>query len=346
MNTAAIKKITTQKMVQFCAQDMRPFEIVAGRGFKIVAQHFLSMGAAFGDMDVSDILPHPTTISRNVQKIKAQKLETILPTIRKAMELEECSATTDMWTENRKKNNYLTMTAHYFDKNFSLKRSILFTPLFKAKRKTGKNIRKELKRRFRGMGLDPQLLLNIDIVTDKGSNIVKALKPPYTRKNCRCHLLNTILRNTFENDNVPLIICRTITLSKKIVRHLEQSGKMNQLSKCVIQDCGTRWNYKLDMVKSVVDLYTEIQPLLSERNREKWQIDIELAEELITFLTPFKEACKSMEGDTYTTANKILLWWAEILEHLNENNFARPAVKKTVRIAREIFDRKYHKYVD
>lgn len=341
MNTAAIKKITTQKMVQFCAQDIRPFEIVAGKGFKLVAQHFLSMGAACGDMDVSDILPHPTTISRNVQKIKRRKMETILPTIQKAMELEECSATTDMWTENRKKNHYSTMTVHYFDKHFSLKRSILFTSLFKAKKKTGVNIRKELKRRFRNMGLDPQLLLKIDVVTDKGSNIVKALKPPYTRQNCRCHLLNTVLKNTFESDKVPLIMYKTIRLCKKIVRHLKQSGKMNQLSKCVIQDCGTRWNYKLDMVKSVVDLYQEIQPLLSVSNREKWQIDIELAEELILFLTPFKEACKSMEGDTYVTSNKILLWWAEISEHLSENNFARPAVKKTVRIARKIFDRKY-----
>lgn len=341
MNIAAIKKITTRKMVQFCAQDMRSFEAVAGNGFKLIAQHFLSMGAACGDMDVTEILPHPTTISRNVKKIKGQKLEKMLPTIQKAMELEECSATTDMWTDDRKKNHYLTMTAHYFDKEFSLKRSILFTPQFKAKKKTGINIRKELKRRFRNMGLDPQLLLKINIVTDKGSNIVKALGPPYTRDDCRNHLLNTILRNTFENDELPLIILRTITVCKKIVRYLKQSGKCNRLSKCVIQDCGTRWNYKLDMLVSVVDLYPEIRQLLPEQEREAWQIDLDIAEELIAFLTPFKEACKSMEGDTYTTANKILLWWAEISEHLDENEFVRPAVKKAVRIAKRIFNEKY-----
>lgn len=341
MSDAALKKLITTKLVEFCARDIKPFEIVAGEGFRALMQLIWSLGAFYGNKDVACILPHPTTISRNVKSIKKERLQQILPRIENAIENLECSASTDMWTETHKKNHFLTMTTHYFDENVRLKRKVLFTSLFKAKKKSGKNILAELKRRFKNMKLNPKLLQKITFVTDQGSNIVKALKRPYKRKNCRAHLLNTILRNTFESDDIPLIMRKTVTICKNIVRYLKQSGKSNELSKCVVQDCGTRWNYKLDMIKSVVDQYSEIIPLLTPDQRIRWCIDLELARELILLLQPFKDACKSMEGDTYPTANKILLWYYELSDHLNDDNFDRSATKQTVLVAKKFFLRKY-----
>ncbi|KAG4073225.1 hypothetical protein HA402_013485 [Bradysia odoriphaga] len=323
MSNAALKKIITAKSVEFCAKDMKPFEIVAGEGFRSLIQHTWSLGAFYGNKDVGCILPHPTTISRNVSSIKEQKEQQILPVIENAIKNMECSATTDMWTETHRQNHFLTMTSHYFDANLRLKRKVLFTAKFKAKIKSGRNIMGELKKRFKKMKFDPKLLRKVTFVTDQGSNMVKALKRPFKRINCRAHLLSTILRNTFSSDDLPLIILKTLTRCKKIVRYLKQSGKINELSKCVVQDCGTRWNYKLDMIKSVIDLYSEIIPLLTPTQRITWNIDIELGNEMILFLQPFKDACKSMEGDTYPTANKILLWYAELSDHLNEDNFDR-----------------------
>lgn len=343
MSAAIIKKLVTEKLVEFCAKDMRPFSIVEGEGFRNLVQFLWSMGAIYGNQitDITCILPHPTTISRNVAAIKEEMMQAVIPIVKSAIEHDECSASTDMWTDNHKKNHFLTMTTHFFDRDFSLKRKVLFTSLFKAKVKSGVNIKKEFKRRFVLMGLDAKLLGKISFVTDQGSNIVKALKPPFKRKNCRAHLLNTILRNTFECDDIPLIILKTFTSCKKIVRHLKQSGKSNELSKAVVQDCGTRWNYKLNMLQSVVNQYSEVMSLLSVERREKWSIDIELANEMISFLKPFKEACKSMEGDTYCTSNKILLWWAELTEHLDEEDCIREPMKTVFRVAKQFFKKKY-----
>lgn len=343
MNPATLKKLMTKKLVEFCAKDMRPFEIVEGEGFRQLVQFIWSVGAIHGNeiTDVTSILPHPTTISRNVAAIKEDMIKRVIPEVKNSMENGECSASTDMWTDNHRKNHFLTMTAHYFDRNFTTKRKVLFTSLFKAKLKTGVNIKKELTKKFKSIGLDAKLLRKITFVTDQGSNIVKALKPPFKRRNCRAHLLNTILRNTFDSDDIPLIIQKTLMNCKKIVRYLKQSGKSNELSKAVVQDCGTRWNYRLDMLQSVVQQYSEIMPLLSKKQRVDWIIDIELANEIITFLKPFKEACKSMEGDTYCTSNKILLWWAELSEHLNEEVCTRPSMKTVFLIAKKIFKKKF-----
>lgn len=343
MNPAALKKLMTKKLVEFCAKDMRPFEIVEGEGFRQLVQFIWSVGAMHGNeiTNVTSILPHPTTVSRNVATIKEDMMKRVVPEIKNSMEAGECSASTDMWTDDHKKNHFLTMTAHYFDRNFTMKRKVLFTSLFKAKSKTGVNIKKELTKKFKSIGLDAKLLRKVTFVTDQGSNIVKALKPPFKRRNCRAHLLNTILRNTFESDDVPLIIQKTFMNCKKIVRHLKQSGKSNELSKAVVQDCGTRWNYRLDMLQSVIQQHSEIIQLLSKKQRENWVVDIELASEIITFLKLFKEACKSMEGDTYCTSNKILLWWAELWEHLNEESCTRPSMKTVFGIAKKYFKKKF-----
>ncbi len=60
---------------------------------------------------------------------------------------------------------------------------------------------------------------------------------------------------------------------------------------------------------------------------------------LAVLTTPFKNATKSMEVDTtiYTTANKVLLWWAEINDHLNENDYVCLANEENYPNCKSIF---------
>lgn len=66
-----------------------------------------------------------------------------------------------------------------------------------------------------------------------------------------------------------------------------------------------------------------------------------MAKEIAFFLTPFKEATVSLEGNTYVTANKVLLWWENLSNHLNEENFNELPVKALVPIAKTFFNLKY-----
>lgn len=213
--TAELKRALTKSIVEFCARDIRPFEVISGKGFLGLAQLSVSIGATYGNIDFSTILPHPTTIARNVAKVKNEIHQQIFPMVEKAMESGECSATTDMWKEDYKKRAFITLTVHFFDENFTLQRKILFTSFFEHKQKTGKNIRKEIVRRFTECGYNKKLLVKLRFVTDQGGNVVKALKRTYTRDNCRAHLLNTVLRNTFQSDRVPLIFMKTLVTCKK-----------------------------------------------------------------------------------------------------------------------------------
>ena len=173
---AELKRAMTKTIVEFCAKDIRPMEIIKGKGFVQLVQHIISIGATYVNMS---ILPHPTTISRNIAEVKKDLHQKMFRMIEKALQNGECSATTDMWTEDYKKNSFVTVTVHFFDDNFTLQKKVLFTSFFKEKIKSGLNIKNDILRRFEKLGYKKKLLVNVRFVTDQGSNMVKALKHSY-----------------------------------------------------------------------------------------------------------------------------------------------------------------------
>ncbi|CAF0739074.1 unnamed protein product, partial [Didymodactylos carnosus] len=65
-----IQKRIIEACVEYCAVDVRPFESVAGTGFQNLAKQLIYAGATLGtSINVSELLPHPSTISRNVEHV-------------------------------------------------------------------------------------------------------------------------------------------------------------------------------------------------------------------------------------------------------------------------------------
>jgi len=57
-----------EKCIKFVCQDILPMDIVSGPRFKDLASYLIKLRSQFGQIDVDDLLPHPTTISRNLIK--------------------------------------------------------------------------------------------------------------------------------------------------------------------------------------------------------------------------------------------------------------------------------------
>lgn len=62
-----VKKETIEKLIDFCAKDLRPFNIIEGDGFKELIQHFIKIDAKYGNIDVNKIIPSRKTISNRVE---------------------------------------------------------------------------------------------------------------------------------------------------------------------------------------------------------------------------------------------------------------------------------------
>lgn len=242
----------------------------------------------------------------------------------KSFKAGQCAATTDMWTDDYKKRSYSAFTVHYIDDNWNIIKRVLFTSEFCDGKKSGENIRKDLLQRFVNMGFESDWLKAIKFVTDQGANIVKALEP-FTRFNCSAHLLNTVLRNTFQKEfmteqaeDVETILCTT----KALVTYLKQSNKVSLLKKTVKQDIETRWNSKYDMLVSVYEQRVDIfgDPVLDDFLKTKYDLDFDLMYELILVLKIFKEASDDLERDATVTMPNVVLWYHKIKKYLSELN--------------------------
>lgn len=317
--TASVKQNVTTACVRWCAKDMRPFDVVCDEGFLKLADELISIGARHGIIAAKYVLPHPTTLSRKVAEVAEELREAIKPAVRQAIEEGRCAFTVDMWTDDYKKVAYITATAHYVNDEWELVSLVLFTCDFPPEKKTGDNIRKELVRRCAKLGYEEAILENVVFVTDQGANIINALRP-YTRMSCTAHILNTVLRHTFDDEylaeQLPELQ-KSLKKVKAIVTFLKQSGLCNQLPHGVCQEVSTRWNSKVAMIKSLVTQYEDIESLLDSRGNTLME-DLNKAalKDVVNFLEPFKEASEKLEQDKQPTLPLVLLYQRKLKGHL------------------------------
>lgn len=282
-------------------------------------------------------------MSRNVADVANTIKQKILPEVRAAMEERRCAATTDMWTDDYKKRCYITVTVHYINDEWDLKSRVLFTCGLQSERKTGSNIRRELHRMFEKTGVSEEMLVNVIFVTDQGANIMNALQG-HSRFDCSAHVLNTVLRNTFDNyflEKEASYFKEAIELVKATVTYLKQTGLASQLKRTVHQEVPTRWNSKLQMLISVYEQFEEIQSLLEARNCTFLdQVSKKDVQTIIDFLQPFKEATDSLERDKCPTLPLVLLHLARLRKHLCEDSSVEPALANIKVRAESFLERK------
>jgi len=327
-----VKDEAIEKCVKYCSLDLRPMLAIKGKGFLEIAQFFLNVGAKYGVSNINDIIPHPTTVSRHLIKTTTDVRKKLFSEIYSLIKNNYCSSTCDMWTDNFKKNNYMSITLHYIDQSWVLNNRLLYTGQYPSQdSKTGENIKKFMSNFFTQLSEDSDendgsdLMQYITFVTDQGSNMISALRN-YNRLNCCAHLINTVLRNLFDlkflqqennNGSKPLEpITNLMTECKTLVKFMKISGKNSELSMVLVQEVETRWNTRLLMLQSVYKSLPEIIQIHGEYFGHIQNINTELLKALIEFLKLFKNASDELEGDKNPTIQKVVLYKCLIENHL------------------------------
>lgn len=217
------KQAVTEKCVYMCAKDIRPFYVVKGDGFVELAQELINVGATYGRVAASSVLPSPNTVATHCRNLAEEKREEFAKQVKEILNKGgKVGMSTDMWTDDFRKIHYLSITCHYVSEDFELIGKNLTTAMFPVdERKTGDNIRRELvKLLVTKFGFDPLSLKDIVWVTDQGANIVNALSS-YRRLDCMDHVLNTVLRHGLDNDALMEVapdFAETVTAAKALVR--------------------------------------------------------------------------------------------------------------------------------
>ena len=246
------------------------------------------------------------------------------------------SFTTDMWTDDIKQRNYTTLTGHWIE-NWMLHNRVLTTEEFDATlAKTGINVKLQLEDIFNTLGLDTTHLDNAIFTTDRGTNIISALKDE-ERLDCVNHVLNRVIQPSLEDKNAPKEVYNLLKAVKKLVRYVKKNNLQDLLSKTLKQSNSTRWNSIFLMLKSVLEAYEELQKMFAlHKPIEVRQVSItnyNLLKQLTDFLKPFSIITKVFEEERQPTLHLVIPKMAMLKRHSEVTNQDSPplkAIKKKV----------------
>lgn len=318
---AEVKARVTLKCVEMCAQDGRPFNTVAGEGFKTLCQELINIGAQKGEINIEHVLPHPTTVSRNTATAVDGLRAKLLPKLREALREECCAFTSDMWSDKYKHISYLTMTANFITPTWGLRNCMLFIsdfPLDKAH--TAQNIMEEAATSLAEIGIFSNNYTESCIVTDQGANMKKAFEK-YKRLPCVAHVINTVLRHTFDSEKFLSVVAPetdgTLKCTQKAVRYLKKTGQTSALERNVQQLATTRWNTIFIMLHSVFIQFVEVTELLVKLGKSDVAegMNFSVMENLIGFLEPFKKVTDTLQSDSQPTSCLVVPCVVQLRKH-------------------------------
>ncbi|KAL0152413.1 hypothetical protein M9458_052136 [Cirrhinus mrigala] len=204
--------------------------------------------------------------------------------------------TTDMWTDDFNRRSYTALTCHYITEDWKLASRVMCTVEFDCTLpKTAINIHEQINEQLCSYGISFDQVV---LVSDQGSNI-KAAQKNYHWIPCAAHVLNTILKHTFSGSDIEEVTKMT-DACKGIVKYLKKASASTALPHGLVQECETRWNSKIDMLKSVSKQYREINELLESRGQSERMEGIyqNTLTTVIDFLEPFKKASEELRERT------------------------------------------------
>ena len=246
--------------------------------------------------------------------------------------------TTDMWSDKYQHQNFISISIHYVDENWKLRKATLGMNKF-DKQKTTVNIRADCERILKLYFKESEVAIIIQnsiLVTDGGSNMTNIFPQRFP---CQCHKLNLFVEWTlndkplatekYMNKEIPpkkLFNLKTqcpnfqesLSSTKHLVTFFKQSALNSKLSKTMKQEVETRWNSELALINSYLDMKNEIAALLLEIGKlEKVSsINNAILEEFSKFLQPFKDSSDILSGDKYPTINLVALHFNMLEKHI------------------------------
>lgn len=65
-----LKRLIVDACAKMCCYDLRPYEMVTGKGFELLCETLIDVGRLLtSPLDISSLIPDPTTVSRRVQAL-------------------------------------------------------------------------------------------------------------------------------------------------------------------------------------------------------------------------------------------------------------------------------------
>lgn len=111
--------------IDVCVQDLRPLSFVEGVGFRKLMQNIADLGVKHGKLDISGVLPNRNKISSTIKQQADEEIKLLMIELKELHKKQFLCFTTDMWTDPYRKRSYVSITCHFINDEYLLKKCVL-----------------------------------------------------------------------------------------------------------------------------------------------------------------------------------------------------------------------------
>lgn len=323
----SIKSSVNESVVQFVAQDIRSFRTPSCPGFLSLANKLISIGHHYGPVKAEDILPHRTTISKLVTK-DAEDKRILLKSKILQLQSQGLSVTLDLWTEDITKCHYIGMNVHFITKGV-LNEATLFVKELDEMCANADNIHVEIINMLDIYGID---INNIIFVSDRGGEIIAALKDYGDRLNCAAYMLKNIVDEMLKKIGDHNPVKSLLKKCRELVTYTKKSTIQSHLPNALKNEVPSRWNATLFMLNSIKKAQetNDLMEFLESKDKSDLltSIDNDLLDELVELFNPFLDATLHFETKTNATIHYVALYRIDLAEHLAASLDDSPAISE------------------
>ena len=315
-------RMITEGLVNFVAEDMRPFTAVEGSGFMKFCHTLVNIQNKYASpIDISNNLPGREAVRSGVKRRASSVRDQITEQIKLVYNRDRTlNFTTDLWTCDYTKNSYIDISWHYLESKEEMSSFAIGTIPFGYESHTAINIESKIKEVFEQYGISSELLFQSSFSTsDCARNISLALYNISYPTQCANHRLSTSLQTAWDRTTLKCLEARNLMDDcTELVRFMKQSALYYQkMTKKLKKYCTTRWNSRYIMMNSILQSHSDIQVILSGSGHfnKIATINEEDLSSVVTFLEFFYKLTKILEASNSPTQHKIVPCLAAIKKH-------------------------------
>ncbi|CAF1275734.1 unnamed protein product [Rotaria sordida] len=185
------------ELKELCAKwvcrDLRPFSVVEDKGFEELAQMFIRIGAQYGLIDAQELLRSRQTVARTVNELALKYRTDLKDQLVEPLKSKSVTICPDFWSNKYTQQAFLGVNITFVNIEHEFKSVDLLCIPFNGV-KSYDMILAVLRQHLSEFGITD--LSDLNIITDKGANFIKAFAM-YDPIYCFGHTLNNILKICF-----------------------------------------------------------------------------------------------------------------------------------------------------
>ncbi|KAK3926013.1 Transposable element Hobo transposase [Frankliniella fusca] len=195
-----LRDVFVDKVADTCALTMGAVNLLTSDAVVDLLQVAVDIAARCkGRVDVRALMPCANTVLARIDSKADSATAELVPRVRAAIRDKRCQESTDMWTDDQCKQHFIAVTVTSTNEEavgVASETHDLVTAKFPANVKaTSEKIRGAMVETLKGIGIPPDEFEQIEWVTDRGANVIKALED-LPRKDCAAHVVNTVVRSS------------------------------------------------------------------------------------------------------------------------------------------------------